>query len=298
MITYAAENCDYGGEFKSIQAVDANTVVLTLCFPATRRCRRKLPSPPSLSSRKNSCKRLVVAVRTDQTTPSAPVPGSSTTGIWATKSSSRAMTITGAIKPKQSQLIFRWSTEAAARLNELQAGTVDGIDNVGPNDFDAVKSNPDLNLIPVEGLNILVHRHQQHLQAARRRAHAPGDRLRHRQAAHRRQLLSARLDGRRSVHADLRFSATHGSHPFPYDPDKAKQLLAEAAADDGFTLPLSTLADGTPLMLSYRDVVRPLSAAAGRDRRRHPDSSSPLSASTYQLDVQESGHIPRQRQRR
>ncbi len=40
-------------------------------------------------------------------------------------------------------------------------------------------------------------------------------------------------------------------------PTRRRQLLAEAAAEDGFTLPLSTLADGTPLKLSYRDVVRP-----------------------------------------
>ena len=30
---YAAPNCDYGGEFKSIEAVDDNTVKFTLCTP-------------------------------------------------------------------------------------------------------------------------------------------------------------------------------------------------------------------------------------------------------------------------
>ncbi|MEO8393271.1 MAG: ABC transporter substrate-binding protein, partial [Chloroflexota bacterium] len=33
MITYAAPNCDYGGEFAAMQAVDASTVKFTLCFP-------------------------------------------------------------------------------------------------------------------------------------------------------------------------------------------------------------------------------------------------------------------------
>ena len=33
--------------------------------------------------------------------------------------------------PKAKTLIFRWSAEASQRLTELQAGTVDGIDNVG-----------------------------------------------------------------------------------------------------------------------------------------------------------------------
>ena len=35
----------------------------------------------------------------------------------------------------------RWNKEAAQRLVELQAGTVDGIDNVGPTDFDAVSGD-------------------------------------------------------------------------------------------------------------------------------------------------------------
>ena len=32
-MSYAADNCDYGGEFKSIEAVDAKTVKFTLCYP-------------------------------------------------------------------------------------------------------------------------------------------------------------------------------------------------------------------------------------------------------------------------
>ncbi len=42
-------------------------------------------------------------------------------------------------KAKAEKLIIRWSTEAAQRLVELQAGTVDGIDNVGATDFATVE---------------------------------------------------------------------------------------------------------------------------------------------------------------
>jgi len=38
-------------------------------------------------------------------------------------------------------MVMRWGTENAARLNELRAGTVDGIDNLGPSDFEAVKAD-------------------------------------------------------------------------------------------------------------------------------------------------------------
>ena len=38
--------------------------------------------------------------------------------------------------------ILRWSTEAAQRLTELQAGTIDGMDNPAPEDFD-IRSPPE-----------------------------------------------------------------------------------------------------------------------------------------------------------
>ena len=54
-----------------------------------------------------------------------------------------------------SSVIFRWSTEAAQRLVELQAGTVDGIDNPGADDFDTIENDANLALYPREGLNVL-----------------------------------------------------------------------------------------------------------------------------------------------
>ena len=41
-------------------------------------------------------------------------------------------------------LEFRWSDEAAQRLLELQAGTVDGIDNPGTDDIATIKADSDL----------------------------------------------------------------------------------------------------------------------------------------------------------
>jgi ABC-type transport system substrate-binding protein len=57
--------------------------------------------------------------------------------------------------PKAKTVIVRWATEAASRLQELQAGTVDGIDNVGTDDFPTVEGDSNLVLKPREALNVL-----------------------------------------------------------------------------------------------------------------------------------------------
>src|SRR5688500_16386187 len=51
-------------------------------------------------------------------------------------------------------LVFRWGTESAQRLLELQSGTVDGIDNVGPDDFETVEGDANLQLLVRQALNI------------------------------------------------------------------------------------------------------------------------------------------------
>ena len=44
-------------------------------------------------------------------------------------------------------LVFCWQ-EGAARLLELQSGTVDGIDNLSPDDFETIKNDSTLALYP------------------------------------------------------------------------------------------------------------------------------------------------------
>ena len=56
-------------------------------------------------------------------------------------------------KAKVPTVVFKWSTESAARLLELQSGTVDGIDNPAPEDFETILLTP-LQLQPREALNI------------------------------------------------------------------------------------------------------------------------------------------------
>ncbi len=57
-------------------------------------------------------------------------------------------------QPGAPAAIIQWSAEAAQRLVELTSGTVDGIDNPGATDFEAIEANADLTLYPRTALNI------------------------------------------------------------------------------------------------------------------------------------------------
>jgi ABC-type transport system substrate-binding protein len=57
-------------------------------------------------------------------------------------------------KAKSATAVIKWSQEAPQKLIELQAGTVDGIDNVAPDDLETVSTDPNLQLVPRAPFNI------------------------------------------------------------------------------------------------------------------------------------------------
>jgi peptide/nickel transport system substrate-binding protein len=141
--------------------------------------------------------------------------------------------------------ILRWSPEAAQRLLELESGTIDGIDNVGTADFETAQANPDLQVIPRESMNTFY--------IGFNNTFDPWSDVRVRQA------IAMGIDRQRIVDNFLPPNsevATHftpctidfgcgGDEWFEFDPEGARDLLAEAGFPDGF--------DTT---LSYRNVVR------------------------------------------
>jgi peptide/nickel transport system substrate-binding protein len=56
---------------------------------------------------------------------------------------------------KTETLVFRWATEGAARLLELQAGTVDHIVKLSPDDYETVQADPNLQFIPKPAPNVM-----------------------------------------------------------------------------------------------------------------------------------------------
>jgi len=142
-------------------------------------------------------------------------------------------------------LVFRWQTESAARLLELQSGTVDGIDNPAPDDFETISTDSNLQLLPRPALNVFY--------VGMNNTYAPFDNVLVRQA------IAMGIDRQRIVDNFYPAGsevATHftpcaipngcaGDEWYEFDPEAARALLAEAGFADGF--------DTT---ITYRDVVR------------------------------------------
>ena len=146
----------YAGEFKKISAPDARTVVFDLCGSDVAFLSKIAFSSFAINDAgwlkanidpAGTTQKIVSAVNgTGPYKLSAWNRGQDVTyaafdGYWGTK----ALTPTA---------ILRWNKEAAQRLVELQAGTVDGIDNVGPTDFATVQGDANLQLLPRTGTNV------------------------------------------------------------------------------------------------------------------------------------------------
>lgn len=147
--------------------------------------------------------------------------------------------------PQTPNAVIRWSAEAAQRLVELTGGTVDGIDNPGPDDFATIEGNAELKLYPRTALNIFYVGFNNNF--------APFDNDKVRQA------IAMGIDRKRIVDNFYPPGSEVASHFTPcdipggctgeewygFDPAAAKALLAEAGFPDGFST-----------KLHLRDVVR------------------------------------------
>jgi len=243
-LSYSAPDCEYGGEFKTIEAVDALTVRFELCFSDVAFRSRVAFSAFGI----HSAEYLEETGGGGDALISNPVG----TGPYMIEQWDRGSQLiltrnddywgTPAIAET---VVFRWSAEAAQRLVELQSGQVDGIDNVGPEDFATVAGDATLQLIERPALNIFY--------IGMNNWYPPLDNEQVRQA------LAMAIDKQRivdnfypvgsSVAEQFLPSAipgyTEGATWYEYDPQAAMDLLATAGFPDGFDLELS-----------YRDVVR------------------------------------------
>lgn len=179
--------------------------------------------------------------------------------------------------PLSPTVIFRWSAEAAQRLVELQSGTVDGIDNPAPDDFEAIEADPNLEIFPREGLNVFY--------IGFNNTYEPFDNEQVRQA------IAMGIDRQRIVNNFYPPGSEVASHFTPcaisfgcegeewyeFDPEGARDLLAEAGFPDGFDT-----------QIHLRDIVRgylPLPTAVAADIQAQLLENLNINA---EIDVQES----------
>jgi len=243
-MSVSAPDCDYGGLFDTIEALDELTVQFTLCRPDVA-----FESKVAFSAFGIFPDEVL-----EETSGGGPELFENPIGTGPYKMEQwdrgNQLVLTAnqdywGDAAAADTLVFRWSEEAAQRLVELQAGTVDGIDNPGRDDFEVIANDSDLQLLDREGTNIFY--------VGFNRDIAPFDNEQVRQA------VGMGIDRQRIVDAFYPPGSTVADQFLPksifgftdeptwydYDPEAAKAMLAEAGFPDGFEVDLS-----------YRDVVR------------------------------------------
>ena len=146
---YEAAACG-AGLMKSIEAVDDTTVKFMLCAPDPAFPSKIAFSSLGIESAAHLAK-----------TAGKPLEDALGSGPYMVKEWVRGDHLTLVVNPnywgdapKMKTLIFKWNSEAAARLTSLKAGEATGIDNPDPNDFATIKADSTLKLYPRVALNI------------------------------------------------------------------------------------------------------------------------------------------------
>jgi len=158
-------------------------------------------------------------------------------------------------------VLFRAIPEDATRLVELESGAVDIVSNLPPQDFDRMSKNPDVTVVEVQGQSTLYMGFNEELK--------PFDNKLVRQA------LNYAVDKQAIVDAVFFGKAIPSFGPispsiwgfdetlkpaYPYDPEKAKALLAKAGFPNGFecvilTDPRTERKSISELVQSYLEAV-------------------------------------------
>lgn len=242
-LVVSAESCDYGGKILKIEAVDQYTVKFTLCKPDPAFLAKVAFTPFAIQPRE-----WIEYTGGTGEILEHPIG----TGAYYLESWNRGDSLIFKRfddywgEPAIAEtLVFRWATESAARMLELQSGTVDYITNITEEDIAVVESDPNLQLVPLHAPNILY--------LAMTNTFEPFDDVKVRQA------IAMGIDRQRIVDNFFPEGSEVASHFTPcsipngcegeswydFDVEAARALLAEAGYPDGFQT-----------KIYYRDVFR------------------------------------------
>jgi peptide/nickel transport system substrate-binding protein len=236
-----AGGCDYGGTIAKIEAVDQYTVQFDLCKPDPAFLAKLAFTPFAIQPQEHM-----------EATGGAPLDNPIGTGPFVLESWNRGDSIVFKANPDYygqvpafETLVYRWATEGAQRLLELQSGNVDQITNPSPDDIPSIQGDPNLQYIPIANPNVFY--------VGFTNTFAPFDDVRVRQA------IALGIDRQRIVDNFYPVGSEVASHFTPcsiangcdgdewweFDPEAGRALLAEAGFPDGFST-----------TIYYRDVFR------------------------------------------
>jgi peptide/nickel transport system substrate-binding protein len=242
-MSVSAGNCDYGGKILDITALDELTVQFNLCKPDPAFLAKAAFIPFGIQPAEYFEQAAGTNLLLEQ-----PIG----TGPYRLERWDRGTQITfqrfddyWGEPAKAATAVLRWNQEGAARLLELQAGTVHMITSVNADDFEVVENDPNLQLLPVPAPNILYLGFTNTFE--------PWDNPLVRQA------LAIGVDRQRIVDnffppgSEVADYFTPCSIPngcqgepwYDFDPERARELLAEAGYENGFST-----------SIYYRDVYR------------------------------------------
>ncbi len=242
--TVTNSTCGEGDFIKAITAVDENTVTFDLCRPDPAFLAKAAFGPFAIEPEEY----LKSTGGGGEELLSHPIG----TGPYMVDNWSRGDSITykrfdgyWGDPALTGTAVLRWATESAARVLELQSGTVHEIENLGPSDFDTISSDPNLQLLPQDNPNTLY--------VGFTNTFSPWDNNDVRKA------IAMGIDRQRIVDNFMPAGSSVATHFTPcevphgcdgedwyaFDPEGAKALLAGAGYPDGF--------DTT---IYYRDVFR------------------------------------------
>jgi ABC-type transport system substrate-binding protein len=237
------DGCEYGGKVREISAVDQYTVKFDLCKPHPAFIAQMAFNVFSVQPRE-----YIEYTGGGGEILEAPVG----TGAYSLDSWNRGDSIVFKAfddywgeNAKAETLVFRWSTESAARMLELQSGEVDYITNITEEDMAVVEEEEDLQVVPLPAPNILY--------IAMTNTFEPFDDLNVRKA------IAMGVDRQRIVDNFYPEGSEVASHFTPcsipggcegeswydFNLEEAKSLLEEAGYADGFET-----------AIYYRDVYR------------------------------------------
>lgn len=151
-------------------------------------------------------------------------------------------------EPKLDEVVFRSIPDNSARLNALMSGEIDLADGITPSDAPAIESNENLQIYERPSMNV----GYLGMTVTREPFDDPLVRQALNHAINKQAIVDAFFEGRADVAKNPMPPVISGYNdsidPYEYDPEKAKELLAEAGLEDGFEMELWAMPVPRPYM--------------------------------------------------